>query len=100
MVGRELQRRYHVPMSTDRYTAIRVRHAEAEAFRRLARQLAAAADRDVTQSEVLGAAVAYGSDHLDQLAARLSAPHAAAPRPSGTPGAASSDRGARGGRGK
>lgn len=53
------------------YTALRVRMAEAEQFRRLARRVAAAADRDITQSDVLGAAVAYALDHVDEVAARL-----------------------------
>lgn len=55
------------------YTALRVRQAEAEQFRRLVRQLAARADRDVTQSDALAAAVAYALDHLGDVGELLPA---------------------------
>jgi hypothetical protein len=56
------------------YTAIRVRQADAEKFRRFVRQLAASADRDVTQTEALGTLADHGLDHVADVAARLTAP--------------------------
>jgi hypothetical protein len=60
-------------MAKDQYTALRVLVPDAEQFRRLARQLAAEADRDLTQSQVLAATVAYALKHVPDVAAQLAA---------------------------
>lgn len=68
--------------ATEKDTTMRVRPAVAEDARRLVRQLAAAADRDVTQSEAIGAALAYALDHVADVAATLAE---APPDPGGSP---------------
>lgn len=75
---------YDADMTTPEYASLRVRPGVADDARRLVRQLAAIADRDVTQTEAIGAALGYALDHVGDVAARLTPP------PGG--GAALSDR--------
>ena len=50
------------------FTSVRLRSDAVERLRRLTRQLAHAADRDVTQSEALGYALDLAEQHPDRLA--------------------------------
>ena len=56
------------------YTGIRVRHADAERFRQLGRELAADVGRDLTQSEVLAVLTACGRKHRADLASLAEPP--------------------------
>lgn len=58
-------------MAREGYTSLRVLAAVADDLRRLTRRVSAAADRDVSQSEVLGELLARGLEKPDELAARL-----------------------------
>jgi hypothetical protein len=58
-------------MPPDRYTSIRVRGEVPPETGRLARQLAAAADRDVTRSAALLAAIRYALQHVPEVVALL-----------------------------
>ena len=58
-------------MPRDRYASLRLLAEVGPELRRLTRQVAAEADRDVTQSAVILAAIAYGLDHVSEVAARL-----------------------------
>lgn len=53
------------------YSSIRVRPAVADQARALGRRLAALADRDVTLSDTLAAALSYAADHPAEVAAAL-----------------------------
>ncbi len=55
-------------MPKEQYTALRVLVPAADKFRRLARQVAAVADQDVTQTDVLDAAVTYALGHVGDVA--------------------------------
>jgi uncharacterized protein (DUF1778 family) len=56
------------------YTTIRLRPEAIGDIRRLTRQAAAAADRNVTQSEAVSAACAIALEHLEELTVRLTEP--------------------------
>lgn len=58
-------------MASNDYATLRVRPAAIDDLRRLVRRVSAEADRDVTQSEALSAAVAYALDHLPAVAELL-----------------------------
>lgn len=53
------------------YANVRLTRDAAADVRTFARQLAAAADATVTQSDAIRAAVAYASDNLSEVAARV-----------------------------
>jgi hypothetical protein len=53
--------------------SIRLDDPQADRLRRLARKLAAQADRDLTLSEVLARLLDVGEQHADQLAAAVKA---------------------------
>jgi hypothetical protein len=53
------------------YSSIRVRPAVADQARALGRRLAALADRDVTLSDTLAAALTYAAGHASEVAAIL-----------------------------
>lgn len=82
-------------MARDNYTAIRIRRDISGELRRLVRQLAATTDRDITQSDALGAAISYAladlpaaAAHLPGESARDSGPAAADSAPGRPEGAA------------
>lgn len=50
---------------------LRLRESVLSEIRRLTRRIAAEADRDVTQSEALAAAIRYAHSHLPEVAALL-----------------------------
>ena len=58
-------------MTTPDYASLRVRPAVAEDARRLVRQIAAIADRDVTQTEAIGAALTYALHNAAAVAELL-----------------------------
>lgn len=64
---------YHTRMPADDYVTMRVRASVVSEARRLVRQLAARADRELTQSDALTAAIALALADLDGAAARLPA---------------------------
>lgn len=55
----------------DNYQSLRLRTDVPPEIRRLTRQVAAAADRDVNQSEALIAAIRYALEHVRDVAALL-----------------------------
>jgi hypothetical protein len=55
------------------YSSIRVRPDVADQARTLGRRLAALADRDVTLSDTLAAALTYADEHPGEVAAHLAA---------------------------
>ena len=63
---------YDALMSPVSHTSIRLRTEVVESLRRLTRQLAAEADRDVNQSDALGAAVTFSLEHVADIAEQLS----------------------------
>jgi hypothetical protein len=60
-------------MPRNRYVSVRVLAEVPPEIRRLARQLAAAADQDVTSSAALLAAIRYALQHVPEVAALLPA---------------------------
>ena len=56
-------------MTPPSYTQVRLRTDDAEPLRRLTRRVAAEADRDLSQSDVLGLLIQLGSERLAELAA-------------------------------
>jgi len=81
-------------MARNDYSTIRIRPGVVEDLRRLVRRISAEADQDVTQSEALGAALAYALDHVPEVAARLARSNPGergAPVPPSEPGAPPSD---------
>jgi hypothetical protein len=76
--------------STD-YVTIRIQRGVVDDLRRLVRQLAAEADRDVTQSDALRAALGEALGHVPEVAARLTGAGTAPVQPS-KPGAPPDER--------
>jgi hypothetical protein len=68
-------------MTSDSYVSVRLRGRPVEQLRRLARQLAAEADQDVSASDALAAAAAYALDHVGDVATRLPGESAREARP-------------------
>ena len=58
-------------MPGSRYMTVRLLEPVIDDIRRLTRRVSAEADRDVTQSEALSAAISYALEHLPEVAARL-----------------------------
>jgi hypothetical protein len=58
-------------MTTRRYSSVRLRATVAEDLRRLTRRVAAEADRDVSQSDVLALALELAAEQITELAARV-----------------------------
>jgi hypothetical protein len=58
-------------MTRDNYVSLRLRTDVGPELRRLTRQVAATADRDVNQSDAVIAAIRYALGHLGEVAAML-----------------------------
>lgn len=56
---------------SDPYASLRIRAEAVELLRRLVRQMSAEADRDVTQTDAMTAAIGYALDHLSEVTRRL-----------------------------
>jgi hypothetical protein len=54
-------------MAREDYSSLRIKSSVAEDFRRLIRRIAADADRDVSQSDALGALLALGLEHVAEV---------------------------------
>jgi hypothetical protein len=76
--GQVPQTRYDDDMAppSDPYASLRIRTEAVELLRRLVRQLSAEADRDITQSDAMTAAIRYALDHLPEVTGcLLASPH-------------------------
>lgn len=58
-------------MARDKYTSLRLRDDVAPELRRLTRQVAASADRDITQSDAALAAFKFALSHIDEVAGMI-----------------------------
>lgn len=67
-------RLYDQLVADENYLSVRLRKEVPPEIRRLTRQVAAEADRDVTQSEALTAAIRFALEHLSEVAAKLPDP--------------------------